>query len=395
VAAVAASVEEGDMSVIGRPVVDDALWGTIAAHSDSVDRESRFPGEAVAGLAEHGLLGLGVPADLGGPGGGPGEIVAAVERIASACSSTAMVYVMHAIATQTLLAGSAAGGANRDILREIGAGRHLTTLAFSEHATRSHFWAQASRATADADHVIVAARKSWVTSAGHADSYVTATGAVGGSADPLVTELYLIAADTPGITVGGPFDGLGLCGNASSAIEFAGVRVAAGRRLGGPASGMALMMEATLPWFVLGCAACCVGLAGAAIEMAAAHLQGARIEHLGTPLAGIAVNRARLAEAKIRHLQARALLLQVADQVAAGHPDAQLGVLALKAAAAEMAIAVTDETMRVCGGAAFSRHLPLERLFRDARAATVMAPTSDVLRDLLGRALTGLPLFDA
>jgi alkylation response protein AidB-like acyl-CoA dehydrogenase len=382
------------MSVIERPLVDDGLWSTIAAHSDSVDREARFPVEAVAGLAEHGLLGLGVPADLGGPGGGPAEIVAAVERIASACSSTAMVYVMHAIAAQTLLAGSA-GGANRDVLREIGAGRHLTTLAFSEQATRSHFWAQASRAALDGDRVIVDARKSWVTSAGHADSYVTATGAPGSSGDALVTELYLIAADSPGITVGGPFDGLGLCGNASSAIEFAGVRVDASRRLGPPASGMALMMEATLPWFVLGCAACCVGLAGAAIEMAAAHLQGARIEHLGTPLAGIAVNRARLAEAKIRHLQARALLLQVADQVAAGHPDAQLGVLALKAAAAEMAIAVTDETMRVCGGAAFSRQLPLERLFRDARAATVMAPTSDVLRDLLGRALTGMPLFDA
>jgi alkylation response protein AidB-like acyl-CoA dehydrogenase len=381
------------MSVIDRPVVDDALWSTIAAHSESVDREARFPSEAVAGLAEHGLLGLGVPPALGGPGGGPAEIVAAVERIASACSSTAMVYVMHAIAVQTLLAGAAGSGANEDVLREVATGRHLTTLAFSEAATRSHFWAQASRAEVDGGDVVIEARKSWVTSAGHADSYVTATGAPGAD-DPLSTELYLIPAGAPGITVGGPFDGLGLCGNASSAIELSGVRVPASRRLGGPASGMGLMMEATLPWFVLGCAACCVGLAGAAIEMAAAHLAGARIEHLGTPLAGIAVNRARLAEAKICHLQARALLLQVADQIETGHPDAQIGVLALKAAAAEMAIAVTDETMRVCGGAAFSRHLPLERLFRDARAATVMAPTSDVLRDLLGRALTGMPLFD-
>jgi alkylation response protein AidB-like acyl-CoA dehydrogenase len=381
------------MSVIDRPVVDDSLWSAIAACSESVDREARFPVEAVAGMAEHGLLGLGVPAAFGGPGGGPAEIVAAVERIASACSSAAMVYVMHAIATQTLLAGAAGSGANEDVLREIAAGRHLTTLAFSESATRSHFWAQASRATADAGDVVIDARKSWVTSAGHADSYVTATGAPGG-ADALCTELYLIPANTPGITVGGPFDGLGLCGNASSAVELSGVRVAAGRRLGGPASGMALMMDATLPWFVLGCAACCVGLAGAAIDMAAAHVAGARIEHLGTPLAGIAVNRARLAEAAIRHLQARALLLQVAGQVAEGDPGAQHGVLALKAAAAEMAIAVTDETMRVCGGAAFSRHLPLERLFRDARAATVMAPTSDVLRDLLGRSLTGMPLFD-
>jgi alkylation response protein AidB-like acyl-CoA dehydrogenase len=58
-----------------------------------------------------------------------------------------------------------------------------------------------------------------------------------------------------------------------------------------------------------------------------------------------------------------------------------------------MAITVLDEAMRVGGGAAYSKHLPLERLFRDARAASVMAPTTDVLVDLLGRSLTGRPLF--
>ena len=58
------------MSVIEHPVVDDGLWSTIASHSDSVDREARFPAEAVAGLADAGLLALGVPAELGGPGGG-------------------------------------------------------------------------------------------------------------------------------------------------------------------------------------------------------------------------------------------------------------------------------------------------------------------------------------
>ena len=92
-------------------------------------------------------------------------------------------------------------------------------------------------------------------------------------------------------------------------------------------------------------------------------------------------------------MQARALLFEVAGQLEAGAPEAQLGVLALKAAAAEMAIEVTDTAMRVCGGAAYSTPLPLERLFRDARAASVMAPTTDVLVDLLGKTLTGQPLF--
>jgi alkylation response protein AidB-like acyl-CoA dehydrogenase len=153
------------------------------------------------------------------------------------------------------------------------------------------------------------------------------------------------------------------------------------------------MMSATLPWFVVCSAATSVGIAGAAIEAGAEHISGARFAHLGSSLADVPGVRARLAEAKVRHLQARALLYDVARAIESGTPDAQLGVLALKAAAAEMAIDVTDEIMRACGGAAFSRHLGIERQFRDARAASVMAPTTDVLRDLMGKALTGQELF--
>ncbi|MBM4409366.1 MAG: acyl-CoA dehydrogenase [Chloroflexi bacterium] len=171
------------------------------------------------------------------------------------------------------------------------------------------------------------------------------------------------------------------------------VAVTADRRLGAAGSGFAMMVTATLPWFVLCGAATSVGIAQAALEAAIAHVSGARLQHLGSSLADIPGVRARLAEAKIRILQTRALLYEVADQVAAGAPEAQLGVLALKASAGEMAIDVTDEVMRACGGAAFSKHLGIERNFRDARASSVMAPTTDVLKDLIGRALTGIDLF--
>ena len=70
-----------------------------------------------------------------------------------------------------------------------------------------------------------------------------------------------------------------------------------------------------------------------------------------------------------------------------------LRVLESKAAAGEVAIAVTSAAMRVCGGAAFSKHLAIERLFRDAHAGAVMAPTGDVLRDFIGKAILGIPLF--
>jgi alkylation response protein AidB-like acyl-CoA dehydrogenase len=70
-----------------------------------------------------------------------------------------------------------------------------------------------------------------------------------------------------------------------------------------------------------------------------------------------------------------------------------LRVLEAKAAAGDTAIAVTSTAMRVCGGAAFSKHLAIERMFRDAHAGAVMAPTSDVLREFIAKALLGLPLF--
>ena len=365
----------------------------LRAHAGEVDREARFPDESLAALREAGLLGLGLPERVGGPGGGAGEIARAIAEVAGACGSTAMVYTMHVVAARTLLATTPEeDGPKADALRAIAAGEHLTTIAFSERGSRSHFWAQVSRAVPDDDGVRIDADKSWVTAAREADSYVTAVGAAG-STNPLATELYLLDARAPGIEVEGPFDGLGMRGNGSSPVRLRGVRAGVERRLGEPGGGFGVMLEATLPWFVLGCGACCVGLAGAALELAAAHATSARLEHEDQALADLPTIRARLGQAKVRHEQARAYLEETARRLDGGDPAAQLSVLGLKAACAEMAIDVTDAAMRACGGAAYSRHLPLERIFRDARAAAVMAPTTDILVDLLGRSLTGRPLF--
>ena len=183
-----------------------------------------------------------------------------------------------------------------------------------------------------------------------------------------MTELYLVDAGTPGIEIQGPFDGLGMRGNGSSPVRFDGVEVDLDRRLGDPAGGFGVMMSATLPWFVLGCAACCVGLSGAALEQAAAHASASRLEHEGASLADLPTIRARLGNAKVRHMQARALLYEVAAQLEAGAPEAQLGVLALKAAAAEMAIEVTDS-----GDARLRRRRVLEATCRSSGSSATRA----------------------
>jgi alkylation response protein AidB-like acyl-CoA dehydrogenase len=367
----------------------------VATRAGVVDREGQFPRASLDELAQAGALALGVPPAYDGPGAPAAEIAEALERVAAACASTGMVLMMHVVAMQTLAAGTSEdepAGPKHAALAAAARGEHLSTLTYSERGSRGHFWAQVSRARTDGDGVVIDADKSWATSAGEADSYVLACGAPGCEL-PTETDLYLVPGDAPAIEIPTRFDGLGMRGNASAPLRVRGLRVSADRRIGGRAAGFELMLGATLPWFVLGSAACCVGVAGAALEAAVAHASGARFEHLGSTLADVPGVRARLAEAKVRHAQARAYLYAVARDLDAHAPEAPIGVLALKAAAAEMAVSVTDMCLRVGGGAAYSKQGPLERHFRDARAASVMAPTTELLHDFLGKALCGQEPF--
>jgi alkylation response protein AidB-like acyl-CoA dehydrogenase len=153
------------------------------------------------------------------------------------------------------------------------------------------------------------------------------------------------------------------------------------------------MLTVVLPWFCVGTAAMSNGLARAAVAITTSHLSGAKLEHTGNALRDLPNLRARLAEMYSRTEQARALLAQTLEHIESGSAAAPLYVLMGRLAALQAASDVSDLAMKACGGAAFSRHLGLERVFRDARAGWVMAPTVDHLLEFSGRALTGLPLF--
>jgi len=109
------------------------------------DKEGRFSPEAVDALGRAGLLGLMLPTEFGGAGLGPRTFASVTATLAEADASVAMVYLMHVRAAATI-AAARPGAAVAPILRDIAAGRHLTTLAFSEAGSRSHFWAPVSRA---------------------------------------------------------------------------------------------------------------------------------------------------------------------------------------------------------------------------------------------------------
>jgi alkylation response protein AidB-like acyl-CoA dehydrogenase len=357
----------------------------IAKKAPSVDRGGSFPFESIDALAKAGLLGAISSPESGGSGLGLAGAARIVGRVAEDCGSTAMVLTMHYCGVAVLEAH-----APEDVRRSAASGRHLSTLALSEAASRSHFWAPASAAEVRGGSVVLNARKSWVTSASHATAYVWSSKPL--SADGLST-LWLVPANSTGIKVQGPFEGLGLRGNDSLPVSGDGVEVPRSAMLGQDGKGFDVMMGIVLPTFSVLNAACSVGLMAGAVRRTAEHAVATRHSDTGGALADLPTIRSYIARMRVKTDMAAALLTDTLAAIGGQQPDATLRVLECKAAAGETANEVLDLAMRVCGGAAFRRDVGVERLFRDARAAGVMAPTTDVLYDFIGKEVCGMPLF--
>jgi alkylation response protein AidB-like acyl-CoA dehydrogenase len=371
-----------------REIADRVL--TPAARQN--DKEGRFSTEAVDMLGRIGLLGLTLPTEFGGAGLGPRTFAAVTATIAEADASVAMVYLMHTCAAATI-AAARPGADVAQMLKEIATGGHLSTLAFSESGSRSHFWAPVSRARRNGTGVRITAKKSWVTSAGCAQSYVVSSLAPEG-AGPTNSTLYLVPAGIRGFSVEGSWDGLGLRANASAPMMLDDCEVPSGLQLTDDGAGFQAMLEVVLPQFNLGMAAVALGLSRAVVGATAVHLKTTRFEHLGQTLGeSLPTLRAQLATMQIDTDGLSARVDDLVEHLERPRDTTLLRVLETKAAAGDIAISVTSTAMRVCGGAAFSKHTIIERLFRDSHAGAVMAPTGDVLREFIARAVLGMPLF--
>jgi alkylation response protein AidB-like acyl-CoA dehydrogenase len=367
------------------PGFQSILRDVVQRDASAVDAEARYPRRALEALGRAGWLGLISAEEVGGLGHGHRAAADLVRALAAHCGSTAMVVCMHYCGAAVIEAHGP-----RAVREAIARGEHVSTLAFSEAGSRSMFWAPVSAAAPAEAGFLLEADKSWVTSAGEADSYVW-------SSRPAATEgastTWLVDARAEGLEVAAPFDGLGLRGNASSPVRARGLRLTEAERLGADGGGFDVMMGFVLPYFNVMNAAVSCGLMEAALSAAASHVRQAGFAHLGQTVADLPTVRAYLAKARIQADQARLLVDDTITALETGREDAMLRVLEVKAAAGDAALAVTDVAMRVCGGAAFRKEVGIDRAFRDARASSVMAPTADALYDFVGKAVCGLPLF--
>ncbi|MGH2769510.1 MAG: acyl-CoA dehydrogenase family protein [Actinomycetota bacterium] len=359
----------------------------LAEGAAKIDLERRFPAEHFKALSGAGLMGILIPPDLDGKGWDLRALAIACEAVGNASASTGLCFLMHACGT-AVIGAKATPEQGQRWLRPAAAGEALATLAFSERATGAHFYAPEITAERRNGSFVLNGKKSFVTSGGHAFLYPVLVNASG---EPGL-DILMVTPDMDGVSFEGEWDGIGMAGNSSIGMVLDEVTLSPDHLIGKEGDGQELVFNVVAPTFLVGLAAVNVGIAQAALDAAVAHARSRR--HLsGQALAEVPVIQGYLADMSLRTESARHLVQAAAAACDAAQPSALPLVMLAKIGATEASIEVTNLAMQVCGGQGYTRRLPVERYWRDARAGAVMAPTNEVLKEWVGKLLTGLPLF--
>ncbi len=374
-----------------REITQSVAADVVAPEAEAVDAQASWPEAGMSTLRAAGLTGLTAPRKVGGQGQGLLGLATVTEILGRACSSTAMCYGMHCVAT-AVIAAKATKLQEETYLAPIAAGRHLTTLALSEAGTGAHFFLPETRLARDGGGFTISGEKQFVTNGSRADSYVISTVASSGAREGEFNCL-VVDAQTPGLQWGDAWRGLGMRGNESRSLRLDGVRLPISHLLGEEGDQIWYVFEVVAPYFLTAIAATYLGIAQAALDLAIQHLKGRRFSHTGGTLADVEVLQHRVGQLWMGVEKCRLLLQHAAHLGDLGSSNALTAILASKADAANVAVATTNEAMTLCGGMAYRENSTLARLLRDARASHVMSPTTEMLTTWTGRSALGLSLF--
>ena len=361
--------------------------------AEQIDREARWPVEGIRALQSAGLGGLVVPVEFGGQGEGLLALARVCEILGAECPSTAISFGMHLVGSAVIAAKATRDQVAR-YLEPIVRGEHLTTLALSEPGTGSHFYLPESRLEPDdAGGFRVSGTKSFVTNGGFADSYVMSVAAPASGHVIGEFSCVVVARDAAGLEWGEPWSGWGMRGNSARTARLERVPVPQQDLIGEEGDQIWYLFRVVAPYFLTAMAGTYLGVAGAALEEARTHLLGRVHSHSGSTLASEPVLQHRFGTLWAQVQRTRALLHEAARLHDEGDPLGLPALCSAKAEVADSAERVVADCLTLVGGRGYARDSRLQRLYRDVRAAHIMAPTTDMLRTWTGRALLDLPLL--
>jgi len=366
-----------------RDAIRQIVAERVAPRAAEIDAKAEYPWDIRRLFAEHDLLGLPFEPEHGGTGTGTLMLNLAVEEVARACASSALILMVQELGTLPIrLFGTEEQ--KRRFLPRCASGEWSPAFALSEPDAGSDPGGMLTHAVLDGDEWIVTGTKNWITNLGVADFYV-----VFAKTDPQAghsrgISAFIVEADRPGFSVGKLEHKLGIKGSPTGQPIFDDVRIPAANLIGEAGRGMHVAL-ATLDRSRLGVAAQAVGIAQGATDHAAAYARERR--QFGRPIAEFQGIQFKLADMETRTAAARELLYKACAKVDRGEPDLGKYSAMAKLFASDTAMAVTVDAVQVLGGYGYVSEYPVERFMRDAKITQIYEGTNEIQRLVIARTL--------
>src|ERR1700742_1571634 len=366
-----------------RDTIRQIVRERVAPRAAEIDAKAEYPWDIRRLFAEQDLLGLPFGEEHGGTGTGTLMLNVAVEEIARACASSALILMIQELGTLPIkLFGTEE--LKQRFLPKCASGEWSPAFALSEPEAGSDPGGMITRAVKDGGEWIVTGTKNWISNLGIADFYIVFAKTDPSAARSRGISAFVVEADRPGFSVGKLEHKLGIKGSPTGQPIFDDVRIPAENLIGEENKGMNVAMG-TLDRSRLGVAAQALGIAQGATDYAAAYARERK--QFGKPINAFQAIQFKLADMETQCAAGRELLYQACAKL--DRRDADVGKYSAMAKlfCSDVAMKVTVEAVQVLGGYGYVKEYPVERMMRDAKITQIYEGTNEIQRLVVARTL--------
>jgi alkylation response protein AidB-like acyl-CoA dehydrogenase len=366
-----------------RDAIRQIVTERVAPRAAEIDAKAEYPQDLRELFAEHDLFGLPFEVEYGGTGTGTLMLNIAIEEVAKACASTALMLMVQELGTLPIRRYGTDELKQR-FLPKCASGEWTPAFALSEPDAGSDPGGMRTKAVRDGDEWVIDGTKNWITNLGVADFYVVFAVTDPDAGHSRGISAFVVEADRPGFSVGKLEHKMGIRGSPTGQPIFDSVRVPASNLVGEVDQGFKVALG-TLDHSRLGVAAQGLGLAQGATDYAAAYAK--ERQQFGKPIASFQGIQFKLADMETRTAAARELLYQACAKVDRGDADIGKYSAMAKLFCSDTAMAVTVEAVQVLGGYGYVSEYPVERMMRDAKITQIYEGTNEIQRMVIARAM--------
>ena len=365
-----------------RSMVQDFALKELEPIAAKIDEESKFPAESIKKMAELGLLGLGLPEEYGGSGGGEMEVCIATEEISRVCAATGTIFLASTGLAANPIHAFGTEEQRKKFVVPVAKGKKIAAFALTETGAGSDPSGLQTTATRRDNSYVLNGTKIFITNGAEAEVILVFASTDKSLKHKGITA-FVVEKGTPGFSVGRLEHKLGIRGSSTAELIFDNCAIPAENRIGNEGEGFKIALNAIDASRVV-VAAQAVGIAQGAFDRALSYAKERR--QFGQPIANFQAIQWMLADMATQIDAARLLTYRAAWLQDSGQPFIKEASMA-KVYASEVSMFVASKAIQILGGYGYCKEYPLERYLRDAKITEIYEGTSEMQRMTIARQL--------